>query len=84
MRWEIVASQKNGERKWIEKRKNEKEEKKEVLKKSGNKTRSKNNQNWDEFGGILSFLEDNCERVNMMKCFQLSQDIWTHLSHSFK
>ena len=49
----------------------EKEQKERSMKKeSSNKTRSTNNENWDEFGGRFMFLErEFCERVTMMKCF---------------
>ena len=50
----VLLSPKKNERKG-----NEKEQKERSMKKSSNKTRSTNNENWDEFGGGLCFLKEN-------------------------
>ena len=74
----VLLSQKKMKEKEMKKNK-----KKEVWKKSSNKTRSTNNENWDEFVGGLCFLKENLWKSDYDEMFHLSQDIWIPLSYSF-
>ena len=55
----VLLSRKKKGKKVNWKKKEWKRRKERSIKKSCNKTRSTNNQNWDEFGGILCFLKEN-------------------------
>ena len=79
----FVLLSKKRERKWIEKKREWKRRKERSIKKVAIRLGVQIINIEMSLGNFMLLEREFCERVTMMKCFHLSQDIWTPLSHSF-